>query len=201
MHQAPSIVTPGTQPVVDEPVSRRRRRGILALLLGLTTISLGAGAYSLAIFTDSDTTEGTFASGTIDITSSPDFDLSVPALFPGDTATAELTIDNDGTGEFRYAMTADAADALGNALELTVRAEGTDCATFDGALVSGPTILDDAAFGDPSTGADAGDRVLAAGASEVLCFRVELPLAAGNALQDQTSTATFTFDAEQTANN
>jgi hypothetical protein len=35
----------------------------------------------------------------------------------------------------------------------------------------------------------------------VLCFRVSLPLTTGNALQGITSAASFTFDAEQTANN
>ena len=197
MQHAPSIVTP----VFDELAPRRRRRGMLALLLGLTTLSLGAGAFSLAIFTDTDSTDGTFASGTIDITSSPDFDLSVPALLPGDSATAALTIANSGTGQFRYAMTADAPGTLGSALTLTVRTLGTSCAAFDGTVVSGPTVLDSASYGNPATGADTGDRVLAAGANEVLCFRVTLPIGSGNALQDQTTTATFTFAAEQTANN
>ena len=198
MQQAPTIVTPVP---FEEPTPRRRRRGMLALLLGLTTLSLGAGAFSLAIFTDTDSTDGTFASGTIDIVSSPDFDLSVPALMPGDSATAALTIANSGSGAFRYAMTADAPGVLGGALTLTVKTLGTSCAAFDGTAVSGPTILDNASFGSPTTGNDAGDRPLAAGANEVLCFRVTLPQGSGNALQGQTTTATFTFDAEQTANN
>src|SRR6187200_826879 len=133
MYQSPTALTPA----LEEERPRRRRRGILAVLLGLTTLSLGAGLFSLAIFTDTDSTNGTFASGTIDITSSPDFDLSVPALLPGDSATAAITIDNDGTGQFRYAMTADAPDALGGTLELTVRELGTGCAAFTGTLVSG----------------------------------------------------------------
>jgi len=37
--------------------------------------------------------------------------------------------------------------------------------------------------------------------NEVLCFRFTLPIGTGNALQNQSTTATFTFDAEQTANN
>ena len=56
-------------------------------------------------------------------------------------------------------------------------------------------------IGDPATGADPGDRNLLAGASEVLCFNVTLPLSTGTAFQAATSTATFTFDAEQTKNN
>jgi hypothetical protein len=78
---------------------------------------------------------------------------------------------------------------------------GTNCATFDGTVVLAATALDGAALGNPSQGAQTGDRTLAGGASEVLCFRVSLPLSAGNTLQGATSDATFTFDAEQTANN
>jgi len=47
----------------------------------------------------------------------------------------------------------------------------------------------------------AGDRTLAASASEILCFNVSLPSGTGNAYQGLTSTATFAFQAEQTTNN
>jgi len=56
-------------------------------------------------------------------------------------------------------------------------------------------------FGNPAQGAQAGDRNLAVSASETLCFRVALPLSTGNAYKNAATTATFTFDAEQTANN
>ena len=68
MQQAPTIVSPMP---ADAPPARRRRRGILALLLGLTTVSLGAGLYSLAYFTDTDSVNNTFTSGTIDIQANP----------------------------------------------------------------------------------------------------------------------------------
>ena len=58
-----------------------------------------------------------------------------------------------------------------------------------------------AGFGNPAAGAQAGDRTLAAAANETLCFRVTLPSGTGNAYQSATTTTTFTFDAEQTANN
>jgi Camelysin metallo-endopeptidase len=180
---------------------RRRRRGVLALLLGLTTISLGAGMFSLAIFTDSSASTGTFATGTIDITSSPSVAFSVSGMVPGDTTTQALTIANAGTASMRYAMTAEAPDTLGGTLTLEVRTQGTDCATFDGASVLAATVLDGASFGSPNQGPDTGDRTLAAAASEVLCFRVHLPIGADDSVQGATSDATFTFDAEQTANN
>jgi hypothetical protein len=61
--------------------------------------------------------------------------------------------------------------------------------------------LSAAAFGDPSQGGQAGDRTLAGGANEDLCFAWSLPLASGNGYQGATTTTTFTFNAEQTANN
>ena len=63
------------------------------------------------------------------------------------------------------------------------------------------TTLNGAGFGSSAQGAQAGDRNVVAGATEVLCLRVTLPLTTGNALQASSSAATFTFDAEQTSSN
>lgn len=199
MQHSPSIVTPMP---ADAPTSRRRRRGILALLLGLTTVSVGAGLYSLAYFTDSDATGTQFTSGTIVIDANPEpVVFTVDPIMPGDSLTAALTVDNTGTAQLRYAMDSAATNALGDALTLEVREVGSDCATFDGASVLAATALDGAGIGDSAQGADSGDRVLAAVTGETLCFRVSLPFSAANSLQGQTSDVTFTFDAEQTANN
>lgn len=178
-----------------------RRRRLMAGILGLSVLSIGAGAFSLALFTDTAASTGTFAAGTIDITSSPTVAFTVTGMVPGDTNTQALTIANAGTAQFRYAMTAAASNTLGSTLTLTVKDIGTDCATFDGTTVLAATALDGAAIGSPTQGAQAGDRTLAGAASEVLCFRVSLPIGTGDALQGGTSAATFTFDAEQTANN
>jgi hypothetical protein len=87
-----------------------------------------------------------------------------------------------------------------NQLGLTIKTLGTSCATFDGTtLYSG--ALASAAFGNPSAGAQAGDRTLNAAASETLCFAANLPTSTGNAFQGATTSTTFTFSAEQTANN
>ena len=179
----------------------RHQRFALAAALGLSVISLGAGAMSLAIFTDSAASTGTFTSGTIDITSSPTVAFTVAAMMPGDNNTAALTIANAGTGALRYSLTTVATNTLGTALTLTVKTLGTSCAAFDGTSVLTATALTGAAIGNPAQGADSGDRVLAAATNEVLCFRVSLPLATGNSAQGISSTVTFTFDAEQTANN
>jgi hypothetical protein len=156
---------------------------------------------SLAIFTDSSASTGTFTSGTVDITSSPVVAFSVVGMVPGDTNTQLLTIANAGTADLRYAMSVLATNPLGDALTLTVKTLGTGCAAFDGTTVLPATALDGAAIGSPTQGDQAGDRTLTAATSEDLCFQVGLPLATGNALQGASSDVTFTFDAEQTANN
>lgn len=191
--------------LTDRQIERRRkrRRGIVALLGAVSILTLGAGSISLAQFTDTDDSAWDFATGTIDINSNPALMAAVTAMMPGDDETQALTISNDGSGDLRYAIAVGATNALGDALELTVKEEdgAGGCAAFDGASVLAATALNGAAVGDAAQGADAGDRDLAAGASEVLCFRVSLPLSADNTLQGATSAATFTFDAEQTANN
>ncbi len=106
-----------TQP---EP-SRRRRRGVLGVLLSLTVVTLGAGVFSLAIFTDSAASSGSFATGTIDITSNPAVAFTVGNMMPGDTNTQALTIANAGTATLRYAMVSAATNVLGSTLLLEVK--------------------------------------------------------------------------------
>jgi predicted ribosomally synthesized peptide with SipW-like signal peptide len=197
MYQAPATLAP----VTSEVPERRRRRGILAVLLGLTVVSLGAGMFSLAIFTDSDTSTGTFATGTLDIASTPSTSFTISNMVPGDTSTQGITITNGGTVSLRYAFTSVASNLLGDTLTLTIKTLGTNCATFDGTTVLAATALDGAAFGSPVQGPQTGDRTLAAPGSEVLCFRVALPIGADNTVQTANSAVTFTFAAEQTANN
>jgi spore coat-associated protein N len=180
--------------------SRRRRRGLIVLLLGLSLATLGSGAFSLAIFTDTDAAGGSFTAGTVDIATSPSTLFTVASLMPGDAGSATLNVANSGTGALRYAMTSASTNSDGKALraQLALTVKTGACAgvttVYTGALSA-------AAFGDPSQGAQAGDRSLAGGANEDLCFAWSLPLASGNGYQGATTTTTFTFNAEQTANN
>ena len=56
-------------------------------------------------------------------------------------------------------------------------------------------------IGSTAPGNDAGDRTLAAAATEDLCFSVVLPDSASNTLQSLSTVTTFTFESEQTLNN
>ena len=190
---------------------------ITKLLASVLVLVMMGGAMTLgtnAVFSDTTTLgANSFQTGSIDISTSPASALfSVNGMMPGDSVTQPLTVSNDGSAELRYAISATATDPDGQALKdqltLTIKSAdvttpGVPCDDFDGAqLYSGD--LDGttgALVGDNSQGAQAGDRVVAAGSSEVLCFQVSLPLATGNAAQNTSTEATFTFDAEQTANN
>jgi predicted ribosomally synthesized peptide with SipW-like signal peptide len=183
------------------------------LMLGLMALAVtsitGATMVSLALFTDDTTVDNNaFTTGTISLAASPASALfSLSAMMPGDETYGQLTLTNDGSAQLRYAMTASATDpdslALADAvsLEIRVKASGTCSADFTGPVVMSSVALSGAAFGDPAPGADSGDRTLDASASDVLCFKASLPLATGNGYQGAATAATFTFQAEQTANN
>jgi spore coat-associated protein N len=185
---------------------RRRRRGLVVLLLTLAIASLGAGAFSLALFTDSAASTGSFTAGTIDISTSPATLFTVNPLMPGDSGSATLAVTNGGTAQLRYSMDSTSTNTDGKDLRSVLNMTITSgaCPGAGAPLSSGPlwtSAVVHSKFGDVTAGNQAGDRTLNAGASENLCFAWDLPGTTGNAYQGATTTATFTFSAEQTANN
>jgi predicted ribosomally synthesized peptide with SipW-like signal peptide len=200
---------------VDDTSTRTRTRRRILLILGaaLAVATIGVGAASLAIFTSTaNVPANTFTAGTVVISTNPASALvTIAAMAPGDQVTAPITVSNTGTLDLRYAITSLAtnADAKGlkDQLVLTIKSGVATCTNaayaatgtieYTGDLDSTLGML----VGDPTSGADPGDRVLTATTSEVLCFHVSLPILTGNAFQGATTTATFTFDAEQTKNN
>lgn len=198
----------------DRPTVEPRRGNGTKILATLAVLFLAGTIFSiasLALFTDQETVAGNaFATGTVDLLATPATAVvTAAAMAPGDQVTAPLDIANSGSLELRYsAISTTTEDTLATQLDLTVKTGVTVCDdanwTTDGTIVytgvlgsTGTSAL----FGSSVQGAQAGDRVLAAGANEALCVNVTLPLATGNASQGLTSTATFRFDAEQTANN
>jgi hypothetical protein len=200
---------------------RRRPTRLMALAVGgLAAVSITAGASSLAIFTSTATVPAnTFSTGTVIISTNPTTALvTISAMAPGDAVTAPITVSNDGSLDLRYAIAATATNVdtkgLKDQLALTIKSGVTTCTNaayaadgtvlYAGDLDAGATYLPTVAgklVGDATTGADAGDRPLTATANEVLCFHISLPLATGNGSQAASTTATFTFAAEQTKNN
>ena len=208
-HPPPKTLSPDPAP----PPNRAGRR-TLAIIAALAVLGLALSVFlvaSLALFTDTENVGGNvFGTGNVDIAALPASAVFTPGpMAPGDQVTAPIDVDNAGTLDLRYAVTSTTTeDVLASELVFTVKSGVTTCddanwAATGSVLYSG--ILGatgtSAIFGDVTAGADAGDRTLAPTASEMLCLNVTLPLAATNASQGLTTTATLNFEAEQTANN
>lgn len=192
----------------------RNTRNASKILASVAVLAVAGGMFmvaSLALFSDQETAAGNaFSTGSIDLVATPASAIITAAdMAPGDQVTASLDVANSGSLEFRYAASSTTTeDVLASQLVLTIKTGVTVCDdanwTTDGASIYSSELGDSgsiALFGNPTQGAQLGDRVLAAGGNEALCFNVTLPLSASNASQGLSSTATFTFDAEQTANN
>ena len=194
--------------------SSKRRRLLVLGALGLAMVSSSAGAFSLALFTDQEQVDAGFTAGTIvlDAAKIDALTLTTNGMMPGDSVTDDVVVENDGSSQLRYAVSAsrDNTDTknLRSVLTVAVKTGDVDtadgaCNQFDGTSVATATTLGatTAVVGSNAPGANTGDRNVAAGSSETLCFRVTLPSTAGDAFQGATTTTTFTFDAEQTRNN
>lgn len=189
-------------------------RKILVLMLAVGVIASLIGVAS-ALFTDSQAVDNnTFTTGTLDISTNPTSMLvSFENMAPGDQITAPITVSNAGSLALRYALAATATNTDGKNLDsqlgLTIKSGVTDCSTSgfatDGTVLygSGPVGATTALnlIGNPATGADTGDRELDSGSNETLCFNVKLPSNTLNGYEGASTTATFTFYAEQVANN
>lgn len=186
----------------------------LLALLGIGLLGLITAASSLAVFTDSASVgSNTFSAGTVDISTSPTSALvTYSGMAPGDLVTNPLVVTNAGSLQLRYAISSSATNpdskGLKDQLTLTIKTidvttPGVPCDDFDGTqLYTGDMDgTTGALVGSSVQGSQAGDRTLSSSSSETLCFRVQLPSSTGNGFQNATTTATFTFDAEQTVNN
>jgi predicted ribosomally synthesized peptide with SipW-like signal peptide len=196
----------------------KRRSVLLALGAVITVASIGIGAVSMAVFTDTETVDATFTSGTIilDATKVDALDLALGDNWvPGDSVTGSVDVENDGTNPLRYSLnttSTSVAGANGGVLNTALLVEVktidattpvTKCNEFDGTSLQASEALgaSNIMFGSVSPTVGTGDRSVLAGATDVLCIRVSLPIATGDTFQGATAVTTFTFNAEQTENN
>jgi spore coat-associated protein N len=189
-----------------------RRRVITAILILALSLATIGGLLTAAVLTDTETVgANTFSVGTVDISTAPSSAwVSYAGMAPGDSVTNPITVSNDGTLQLRYAVRSTTTeDVLAAQLDLTIKSGVVDCSNAgfgsSGTVLYGPGDVGNTGslnvVGDPAQGDQAGDRVLDAATSEVLCAQVSLPLSTPNGYQGLTTTATFDFMAEQTANN
>ena len=178
---------------------RRRRRLLVAMLLASSLATIGAGASSLAYFSDnSQSSAGSWTSGTIVLGVTPTTAWTATNILPGDSGSQTIHVANSGTGQLRYAMStviSGETKSLSSQLSLTISSGACPAATGN-VYATGP--VGSGAFGNLATHTG---RVLNAGASEDLCFAWSFNSSAGNAFQGGAATATFNFFSEQTANN
>ncbi len=191
-----------------------RKSLVLLFVIGaLSTFAL----YGSALFTDSVVVDdNTFTTGTLDLQTNPATTLvTFNNMAPGDQFTAPLTVTNGGSLELRYAVQSTTTDPdeknLAGQLVLTIKKYEGECNNTEFAsdpstpLYTGSLGTEASApiIGDMATGQDTGDRVLppSTNNSEVLCFNVALPAETSNTFQNASTTATFSFVAEQTKNN
>ena len=199
-------------------IRRGPAKWILVALMAIGGLAALLGATSQAIWTDSDAVGGnSFATGSISLTTAPTSAIwaAVTDQVPGDTATGSLTVTNAGTASLRYAVTGSNTDAtLSAGMNLRIglkvgagcdfpyhNTDGTTTALTDDTELFAGLLNVAALVGSNAQGNQAGDRTLAAAATEDLCFAVVLPLSAADSLRSLSNTTTFTFDSEQTVNN
>lgn len=179
------------------------RRFAASALGALAVVGFGIGA-GLIVFGDSPLSAARRGTGHTDrpIVEVSSLDLGADAanpilsgtdMAPGDVVTRVVTLTNASRDPIAYAMSVDEVTAdsavLASVLQLTIRTVGSSCADLDGAsLYSGP--LQGAAFGDGSAA-----RHLSGASADILCFRVELPLEAGNEFQSLATPLSVSFSA------
>ena len=159
---------------------------LLVLLFALATV--GAGAGSLALLTDSVAINQKDTIATIDLTVNGNGFYNVPERiwFGTGTQYQPVVLKNAGNSEIRYAIasTVTGNPILDTELRITGRAFPGNaaglCNAIDflntGTTLNGTTLSPSAFdFGSPSQGAQAGDRVLLPAQEETICMKVNLP--------------------------
>lgn len=185
------------------PARRKRRRLLVAMLLASSLATVGAGAMSLAVFTDQASASGSWTTGTIVLGVTPSTAFTATGIMPGDSGAAIIGVKNNGVSQLRYAMSTGISgdtNGLGAQMQLVVKDGPIVAGACTGTTLSSGSMAV-AAIGSASQGFQAGDRTVDAGVTDSLCFQWTFPQTSGNSYKLSTTTATFTFDAEQTANN
>jgi hypothetical protein len=192
---------------------RRRRQGLIALLMGIAAIgSVTTATLSMAFFGSTANAAGVFGTGSIALGVDASTTLTVTGMLPGDTINKPLQMDNTGTGALRYVLTSSTVGVdlknLAPQIMLTVKTlVGADCDNNAAGVQLWPVLptvsspLNVSAHFGSLVSPFAGARTLTAGTHETLCFTAALPTSVGDPFQNATANVNFQFDAQQTLHN
>jgi len=191
----------------------------MAGIAALTVVTAGIGG-TLAVFTDTHSIDAnTFSTTSVSlIVGAPTTTnlISLANMVPGDsTAWVPLNVANGANTILRYAVSISATNTdtkgLRDVLDLTIKVDdpgvtaGTLCDSFlAGTPYTGKlsaTASGGKLIGDSTSSPYPSSRTLAVSGSEVLCFQVSLAITYDNTYKSATTTATLTFNAEQTLHN
>jgi hypothetical protein len=192
--------------------ARRRLVLVVAILLGIAgsagpiAIVLGA-ARGESAFGDSETfglNQVSSASVSIDVGANT-LPIDTSRLAPGDRVTGQISFENDGTLPLRYALIAEFGDSTGVSLldvlewRIWPVPDGAPCSSTprSSSLLFAGIMRVEQVLGDARVGADPGDRVLLAGATDVLCVDVRVPIEIGDGYQAADAVVHLVVQAEQ----
>lgn len=191
--------------------ARRHKKTSFFLAFALLLVG-GAAAVSVApdLFPASGQTAPNGARG---VEGGDRVTLNIPigGLAPGAATRGRHIVENTSGQPLRYTLTSSSVDGDGKGLRdvvwVTIKASDPSssdgsCDSFDGStLYAGRLGATSAGFGDPRIGGHAGDRLLAPGQREALCFEIEMPLEAGNEFQGAVTASVWTIATEQVEGN
>jgi hypothetical protein len=204
----PDLPDQPAQPTDTDQSRRRMAVTVVLALLALVAVAV-PGAIALRATTSGANAAGVSEIGTnrlgaatLDIElGSDEATLTATNMAPGDTVSGRLDMTNAGTLPLIYAISATTdGGVLGAWLRFDVW-PADDCdvpPAVDSLLVTG-LLLDAprvAVLGDPATGRQVGDRLLAPDAAETICLRATLPPDAGNDTQGTSLVFDLIIDAE-----
>lgn len=179
----------------------------IRVIAALGTLSAGVWAGTFAAFTDSSVGTSTFSSGTVDIGLDNDTTdaytfatLTTANMKPGQAATyAALPVKNLGSLAFGYTMAtaADNADTKGLRTQLRYGVRGLAAGLACDATNYAASLDVRVTEGALDAAATTASKAVAAGASDLLCFKIELPSTVTDTYQGASTTATLTFSATQ----
>ncbi len=191
-----------------------RRRKKTSVFLAFTLLLVGAAAAVSAapnLFPATGHTGG--PNGARGVEGGDRITLNIPigGLAPGAATRGRHIVENTGGQPLRYTLTSSSVDGDGKGLRdvvwVVIKASDpsspeASCDSFDGStLYAGQLGATSAGFGDPRIGGHAGDRLLAPGQRDALCFEIEMPLDAGNEFQGAVTASVWTIATEQVAEN